>query len=68
MVEHRFKIGQLVYFRPKRSPGSSQIDVRPGAYQIMRRLPAMDREFQYVIRSTYDNRQRVAMESELSSN
>jgi hypothetical protein len=34
MAEHKFKIGQLVYFRPA-WPGHAQ----PGHYQIIRRLP-----------------------------
>ena len=66
MVEHRIQDRSARLLSPEKITWI--IDVRPGAYQIMRRLPAMDREFQYVIRSTYDNRQRVAMESELSSN
>jgi hypothetical protein len=37
-----------------------------GAYQIVRRLPTAEGEFQYVIRSAYEDHQRVAKESELS--
>jgi hypothetical protein len=66
MTEHKFKIGQSVYFHPKRSSGL-QPDARPGAYQIVRRLPAVNGEFQYVMRSVDDDHQRVAMESELTS-
>ena len=37
VTEHKFKIGQLVYFHPKVRP---QLDVVPGPYLITRRLPA----------------------------
>ena len=50
MAEHKFKIGQLVYFQlGKRGHTSS------GPYQIVRRLPESDGEFHYVIRSTYED-------------
>ena len=64
MAEHKFKIGQAVYFHPQKSRSVS--DAPPGPYQITRRLPAIDGEFQYVIRSTYESHERVARESELS--
>jgi hypothetical protein len=64
MAEHKFKIGQVVYFHPKKS--SLVSDAPPGPYQIIRRLPAIDGEFQYVIRSAYESHERVARESELS--
>jgi len=61
MAEHKFKIGQLVYFRP--SPTST---ARAGHYQIVRRLPeSSDGEFHYVIRSTYEEHERVVREGEL---
>ena len=65
MAEHKFKIGQAVYFHPKKSRLMS--DAPPGPYQITRRLPAIDGEFQYVIRSAYESHERVAKESELTS-
>jgi hypothetical protein len=64
MAEHKFKIGQTVYFRPKEP--IFPVDVPPGFYEITRRLPAADGEFQYAIRSTYENHDRVARESELT--
>ena len=64
MAEHKFKIGQGVYFRPKKS--SFRIDAPSGSYQIVRRLPATGGEFQYVIRSAYEGHERVARESELT--
>jgi hypothetical protein len=42
---HKFKIGQLVYFKPKKL-GRAAIDLGPGPYQIIKRLPAtQDGEF-----------------------
>ena len=61
MAEYKFKIGEAVYYHPKLS-----IDAPRGAYQIIRRLPTAEGEFQYVIRSVNEDRQRVAKESELS--
>jgi hypothetical protein len=63
MAEHKFKIGQLVYFHPQKS--RLVADAPAGPYQITRRLPAVDGEFQYAIKSTYEDHERVAMESEL---
>jgi hypothetical protein len=63
MTEHKFKIGQLVYFHPKKSRLAA--GAPSGPYQITRRLPAVDGEFQYAIRSPYEDHERVAKESEL---
>jgi len=63
-AEHKFKIGQVVYFRPKSQ--FLPLSASPGPYQITRRLPAADGEFQYVIRSTHEDHERVAKESELT--
>lgn len=65
MAEYKFKIGQVVYFHPKKSKVSS--NAPSGSYQIIRRLPAMDGEFQYVIRSAYEDHERIAREGELTS-
>jgi hypothetical protein len=55
---------RLVYFHPKVRP---QLDVVPGPYLITRRLPAtQDGEFQYEIRNTLEEYNRVARESELT--
>jgi hypothetical protein len=62
MAEHKFKIGQLVYFHPLRVSNAQH-----GHYQIVRRLPESDGEFHYVIRSTYEEHERVAKEGELVS-
>ena len=63
MPAHKFKIGETVFFHPK-LPGSAP----RGAYQIIRRLPPEDGEFQYVIRSGYEDHPRIAKEGELSRN
>ena len=66
VTEHKFRIGQLVYFHPK-GTGRSQVDAAAGPYQITRRLPAADDgEFQYEIRSAVEDHNRVARESELA--
>jgi len=61
MTEHRFKIGQSVYFRPKKSRLALA-----GAYQITKRFPGAGGEFKYRIRSPHEDYERVARESELS--
>ena len=63
MAEHKFKIGQVVCFRPK---WIMPVNAPSGRYQITRRLPARDGEFEYAIRSDYENHERVARESELT--
>jgi hypothetical protein len=64
MTEHKFKIGQLVYLNPKRS--STPLPPSSGPYQIIRRLPETEGEFQYVIRSTNEDHERVVRESDLT--
>jgi hypothetical protein len=61
MAEHKFKIGQLVYFQL-----GKQGHTPPGPYQIVRRLPESDGEFHYLIRSTYEDHERDAREDELT--
>ena len=66
MTEYKFRIGQLVYFHPKRT-GQSQVDAAAGPYQIVQRLPATeDGEFHYEIRSAVEDHNLVARESELT--
>ena len=66
MTEHKFKIGQLVYFHPKGAV-RPQLDAAPGPYLITRQLPATeDGERQYEIRNTLEEYNRVARESELT--
>jgi hypothetical protein len=63
VAEHKLKIGQTVYFRPK---SRSALRASLGAYVVTRRLPVKDEEFQYVIRSAHEDHERVVTESELS--
>ena len=66
MSEHKYKIGQLVYFQSKEAV-RPQLDPVPGPYQITKRLPAAeDGEFQYEIRSNLEEYNRIARESELT--
>ena len=63
---HRFKIGQLVYYHPKKAAWSRHKGL-PWPY--LRLLPATeDGEFQYEIKSTLEEHDRVARESELARN
>ena len=65
--EHKFKIGQLVYFHPKGAVRPQFDAVPPGPYKITRRLPAAeDGEFQYEIRNTLEEYNRVARVSDLT--
>jgi len=67
VTEHKFKIGQLVYFHPKGAVRPQFDAVPPGPYKITRRLPAAeDGECQYEIRNTLEEYNRVARESELT--
>ncbi len=64
---HRFKVGQNVFFSPRKE-GKMQPDAPAGLYQIIKRLPAADDgEFRYEIRSSREEHNRMARESELSS-
>ena len=66
VIEHKFKIGQLVYFHPKGAV-QPQLDAAPGPYQITKRLPAAgDGECQYEIKNTLEEYNRIARESELT--
>jgi hypothetical protein len=64
MTEHKFKIGQVVYFHPRKKPGLP-LFVPRGSYKVLKRLPLAEGEFQYVIRSTNASHDRVVRESEL---
>jgi hypothetical protein len=62
MKAHKFKPGQFVRIQSARSnlapPG--------GRYEIVRQLPPENNDFQYRVRSTADNHERVVRESELT--
>ena len=62
----KFKIGQLVYYHPKKT-GRLRHEGLPWPYQVTRLLPPTDDgEFQYQIRSTLEEHDRVARERELA--
>ena len=60
---HKFHLGQSVTFR---APGGRLL-APPGAYVVTAKLPERDGEFEYHIRSTSEQHERVARESELSA-
>jgi hypothetical protein len=62
MADHKFKIGQMVYFHP-RTRGSDAPANRQ--YQITQRLLSTGGEYQYRIRSPYEEQERAASENEL---
>jgi hypothetical protein len=61
MAEPKFKIGETVYFHSR-----SERKMRSGPCQIIGRLPTQHGKFQYLIRSEYENHERVVKESQLS--
>jgi hypothetical protein len=64
MADHKFKIGQMVFYHPRR--GIVPIDAPTRSpYQITARLPQIDGEFQYRIKSIHEEHERAASESEL---
>ena len=66
MAEHKFKIGQMVFYHPHR--GIVPVDAPTRSpYQITARLPPMGGEFQYRIKSANEEHERAASESELRS-
>jgi hypothetical protein len=63
-MSHKFHVGQLVEFRPKKG---SPISAARGAYEILKQLPERDAELQYRIKSAFEERERIALESELGA-
>jgi hypothetical protein len=61
---HKFSIGQLVQFHPDRKDQGS---AARGPYEVTKRLPHNGREYEYRIKSQYEEHERIAMESQLSS-
>ena len=58
MSRHKFKIGQLVYYRAESASGT---------YQITQLLPPEGDEYQYRVKSVREPHERVAKEHELRS-
>jgi hypothetical protein len=63
MPAHKFRIGQMVTYRP----AERGLDVPPGVYMIIARLPESDEDgqFEYRIKNLNEEHERVAKESEL---
>jgi hypothetical protein len=62
MSTHKFRIGQIVTYRPDQRGQ----DVLRGAYMVTARLPeSADGQFEYRIRNLNEQHERVAKEREL---
>ncbi len=61
MPEHKFRLGQKVQFN-RGYPHRSAPD---GFYEVVRRLPDVDGEYHYRIKSSREAHERVVKESEL---
>jgi hypothetical protein len=57
---HKFHIGQLVEFRPKKG---SPVSSARGAYEILRQLPERDGELLFRIKSVFEQHERIALEN-----
>jgi hypothetical protein len=63
MEAHKFHVGQTVQFRTKPFYVSASL----GAFEVTRQLPERDGEFEYRIKNVTEPHERVARESELST-
>jgi len=61
MPTHKFHLGQLVQLIPAISR-----NVPGGSFEITKKLPERDGEFEYRIKSMNERHERVARESELT--
>ncbi len=61
MAEYKFAAGDKVAL----TTNSSNINVRPGIYTIIRRLPVSGSGTQYRAKSSLDNHERVVDEAQL---
>ena len=59
MIQHKFEIGQTVRFAQ-----ASRFQ-KAGDYQIVRKLPELNGDFQYIVRSSLEAHDRLAREPEL---
>jgi hypothetical protein len=59
-MSHKFHIGQIVEFRPKKG---SPISAARGAYEILKQLPEQDGELQYRIKSAREEHERIALKA-----
>jgi hypothetical protein len=60
MTTHKFKIGQAVYLISFRSENASR-----GTYVVIKIMPEHNGEYEYQVRSSYEQHQRVVRESQL---
>jgi hypothetical protein len=60
MTIHKFKIGQTVYLISFRGENA-----RGGTYVVIKRMPEHNGEYEYQVRSSYEQHQRVVRESQL---
>jgi hypothetical protein len=61
LAEYKFAVGDRVALMAN----SSNINVRPGIYTIVRRMPASSQGCQYRAKSALDNHERVVDEAQL---
>jgi hypothetical protein len=57
---HKFNVGRLVQFHPDRNEQGS---AARGLYQVTKRLPHNGREYEYRIKSQYEEHERSSSES-----
>ena len=60
MSIYKFKIGETVFLKPSRD-----LNFPRGAYTVISKLPEHDGEFEYRVRSSYEQYERVVRESQL---
>jgi len=60
MPTHKFKIGQIVFLRPR-----LELNVRGGSYIIIVRLPVRDGNCDYRVKSINQPHERVVRENDL---
>ena len=62
MPTHKFHVGQVVFYRS----ASRRVDAPSGVYTVTRRLPQDDDgQFEYRIKHSDEDHERIAKESEL---
>lgn len=61
MAEYKFSTGDKVAL----TSNSSNVNVRPGIYTIVRRMPVTNQGCQYRAKSALDNHERVVDEAQL---
>lgn len=61
MVQHKYSVGQSVWFMPDRNTDASA----RGTYTIVKTLPETGGVFQYRVKAKVDGRERVVREDQL---